>query len=266
MCPCICFSPWRVRSCLRRHSLRPHSEVHGSGGARGGPRPLLISGVRSVRAWLQVLSPLHTMLAHVSPASSPDPASALPPEQQERPLPASGRSVLPAARHHRDAPVPPIDSHAPRTQGPAAAADADRILALAGVEEGGGESALRGGSAEAPSVVAPCITAMRARGLRQQRVSRESRRESTVLNLDLAAGGLGSAGASADFEQRSESGGRLSVLVSHRAGSAAVAGGPLGGAGAVFFRERLRSRQPRASGEVGLNCEVVFGEELGRVA
>ena len=244
--------------------------MRGSGGARGGLRSLLISGLRNVRAWLQVLSPLHTMLAHVSPPSRPDPAPAPPPEQQDRPLPASGRSMLPAAKPHRDAPVPPIHSPA-RTRGPAAEAESDLISTLAGIEEEGGGSAVCAGSAAAPSEVAPCSTAMRARGLRQQRVSRESRREApsvpegAVLNLGPAAGGLGFAGTSAEFEQSSESGGRLSMLVSHRAGGPAV-GGPSGGAGAVFFRDRLRSRQPRASGEVGLNCEVVFGEELRRVA
>lgn len=216
------------------------------------------------------------MLAHMAQAADgPAVDSAAnrgePAERSTADCSAFGRS--PQAGHLHDTPV---SMRAPGDAADVAAgAGGDGIETLADLLEEGSESALRPGRGAPRSgdagAVAPCMTAMRARGLRQQRVSRESRRESAVLNLDLAVlrggAGLGGHGGAAEAGRAGGGvGGRGNGAGGRdRVGSPGV-GGPSGGAGAVLVRQRMQKRLPRVSGESGLHCEVVFGEELGRGA
>lgn len=207
---------------------------------------------------MQVLSPLQTMLANVAQEVDIPVVDAVATGRQPTELRPATHCALgwpPKAGLLHDAPP---SMHAEKASGDAAevgaSAHGDAIETLADLQDEGSERALqcrmevlRGGEAGS---VAPCMTAMRARGLRQQRVSRESRRESAVLNLDLAVpqGGAGHGGGVGCARER--------------LGTPGV-GGPPGGAGAVLVRQRIQKRVPRVSGETGLHCEVVFGDAPG---
>eukprot|EP00892_Ulva_mutabilis_P002822 jgi/Ulvmu1/12540/UM090_0027.1 len=212
----------------------------------------------------QVLSPLHTMLASVR-QPPPNPASGLAPFHRGRP-PASPHKGSPTGIADRGLEGPRTETgmHL-RAMSAAAAADCDAIATLAGLQEEASDSALQGRAGTAPVVTlattAPCIGTMRARGLRQQRVSRELRRDSIadtspwhggpLFPGDCDSGGPAAAGASAPG--RGSKAAAVSRVGSH------VVGGSSGGAGAVLVRQRMRPRQSRVSGELDVSCGVLFG-------
>lgn len=212
-----------------------------------------------------MLSPLHTMLAHTS---HPPVHSEASPAAQDRVSVA--RAAPPAS--YRDS-SPPCDVNTRITAhllATPATADADVISSLAAVDEETSESALQGrAETHEPGQVArgaPCIGRMRARGLRQQRLSQEHRRGSVA---DMAPGQSGPvlaacygvSGAAAAM-CASGRGGKADASL-RRAGSQ-VGAGLSGGAGAVLVRQRMRPKS-RLSGEVGFSCGVLFGQDVGRV-
>lgn len=207
---------------------------------------------------MQVLSPLHTMLASIrQPHDGPSQAGGAPPPSESSYPPSNQHpSHVLGSTHHG----PPSRASAACADG---AAEADGITSLVDVEEAAAGAA-RGLGDAAESVegvkTAPCIGFMRARGLRQQRVSREMRCDSGS-DMTVLLGGAGLHGAAG--EAGGTGGGLKAEGVSQRLGSPVV-GRPPGGAGAVLVRQRMRSRQARPAAEVKRCSGILFGQDVAR--